>query len=384
MDRIRAALPPPGRLARIALGLGLILVAGVFLHDRFFVAGARQAVMSGAVLTLRAPIEGALRLASTAEAGQVLPAGTVIGEVRNPRVDDARLAELARQRRLAEVELAALGRRQADALGELEAARRRSGSFIAARSEVLAARLREAASAEAAAQARAREAAAVVRRAVSLAASGVQSPAALDAARRNGAVAQAELLAAASRRRGAAAEEAAARAGTIASDPSNDRSVSQQAEDRLRLLLAELAAQREEIAARGAAIRDQEEAEAARLARLREAQLAVPVQARLLRRLAQDGEQLRAGQEVAQLADCGQLEAVAAVEARVFRSLAPGQTTWFRVAGGVWREGRIATLAAEPPAADGTGGRFQVVVRFAPAPDDAVECAAGRLGRLVF
>jgi biotin carboxyl carrier protein len=382
---LRARLPSAGHLFRIAIGLAFVGVGALFLHDRFLATEVRQAVLTGAAVTLRAPIEGVLEMPIGTESGQLLNAGSVLAVVRNPRADTARLADLARQRRLAEAELATLARRHAEAVAAQDAAGRRAEAFVVARNEMLAARLQETDSVEAAAAQRAQETAAALRRAGTLAASGVQAQATLDTARRAAAAAEADLRAAADRRRSMAAERNAALAGVLASDPANDRSASAQAEERMRLLAGDLAAQADEARARLAALISQEEAETARLALLREAVVTVPMQARLIRRLAQPGEQIRPGQDLALLADCAQPEVTGSAEPRVFARLAPGYPVRFRAEGeSHWREGNVVTLHAEPPAADGSGGRFQVVARLAPRVDGMGTCEAGRLGRLVF
>lgn len=382
---MRKHLPSPGRIFRILLGVVFVGVGGVFLHDRFLGTNVRQAVLSGALITLRTPIEGVLTIHPDSAAGLILPTGARLAQVRNPRVDTARLSDLTGQRRIAEAERDTLARRAAGTAQAVTEATRRAEAFSGARRAMLNARALEMEANEAAAASRAQEAGATLRRATTLTAGGVQAQAALDTARRNAAVAEAELRAARDRRRSALAERDAALSGVFASDPANDRSTSAQTEDRLRLLLADLNAQRDEVAARVAALRMQEEAEGARMALLGEAPLTAPVQARVVRWLAQHGEQIRAGQDIVLLADCGQPEVTGGVEPRVLARLTPGDPVRFRAEGeSQWRAGHVTALQAEAPAADGTGGRYQVVARLAPRPDDQLTCDTGRLGRLVF
>lgn len=370
---------------RIALGILFIGIGGVFLQDRFLATEVRQAVLSGALVTLRTPIEGVLAINPDSAAGLILPTGAGLAQVRNPRVDTTRLSDLTRQRQLAEAERDTLTRRAAETAQAVMIATRRAEAFSDARRQMLTARVLEMEANEAAAASRAQEAGATLRRTTTLTASGVQARATLETARRSAVVAEAELRAARDRRRSALAERDAALSGVFASDPANDRSTSAQTEDRLRLLLADLAAQRDELAARVAALRMQEGAEEARMALLREAQLTVPVRARVVRWLAQHGEQMRAGQDIVLLADCGQPEVTGGVEPRVLARLTPGDPVRFRAEGeSQWRAGHVTALHAEAPAADGSGGRYQVVARLAPRPDGQLTCDTGRLGRLVF
>ena len=382
---MRDRLPSPGRILRIVFGVLFISIGGIFLQDRFLATEVRLAVLSGTLITSRTPIEGVLAITPGAAAGLILPAGSRLGEVRNPRVDSTRLSDLSRQRRLAEAERETLTRRAAETAQAVSIATGRAEAFSAARREMLTARVLEMEANEAAAASSAQEAGATLRRTTMLTASGVQARVALDTAHRNAAVADAVLRAAGDRRRSALAERDAALSGVFASDTANDRSTSAQTEDRLRLLVTDLVAQRDEIAARVAALRMQEEAEETRIALLREAHLTIPMQARLVRWLAQPGEQMRAGQDIALLADCGQPEVTGGVEPRVLARLTPGDPVRFRAEGeGLWQAGHVTALHAEAPAADGSGGRYRVVAQLAPRPDGQLTCETGRLGRLVF
>jgi len=373
-----------GRLFRLAVGLALVATAGLLVHDRFFTAEARHAVLDGANVTLRSPIEGVLESLATVAPGTVLAEGAALGIVRNPRLDDARLRDLTRYRREAEAEAAMLERRLAQVRLELAAAVASASAFTAVRGDMLAARLREAESSLAAARARQVEALSALRRAESLAATGTAATITLDAARRAAEVAQAEARASADRRDVAATDHRAVLAGIFASDTANDRSASQIAQERLRLQEAELSAQRDSLLMRAAILATQIDEEAPRFARLREAVLETPTEARLIRRLAQPGEHVGPGQGLLLLADCSQPEVAAAVTARVFRQLRQGQLAVFHPAGGGEpRSGTIIALRVEPAAADGGGGRLEAVVALRPTAGGA-GCESGRLGRLTF
>ncbi len=377
-------LPSAGRVLRLLLGAALVATGAVFLQDRFFALEARQAVLDGAIVTLRSPIEGVVEALHTPPLGEILQAGTALGVVRNDRLDESRLGDLDRLRRIAEAEAAGFSRRLDQARAELSQAAVNAAAYAAARQQMIGARLREAESLHAAAAAREAEAAAALSRAERLAASGVQALTTLEAARRAAAVATADLRAAADQRKALAAEHAAVLAGVLASDTSHDRSASQLSEERLRLLVGEIEARHAEAVTRAAALAEQLARESARHELVREATLTAPAPVRLLRRLAQPGEHVAAGQAVLLLADCAQQEAVALVEPRLFRRLQQGRPVLFHPAGGeAPREGRIAALRAEPAAADGAGGRLEVVVALA-AEESAGACDSGRLGRLTF
>ncbi|MCB4822432.1 HlyD family secretion protein [Roseicella aerolata] len=375
------------RLLRGALGLGLIALAGFFLHDRFYRLEAAHAVMAGAPMVLRAPLGGVLEAPAgpAPRIGDILPAGTPFAILRNPRVDDSRRAELMAQLATAEAERIALDHRAAHAAAELAEADRHAALFQQTRTATLRARLAEVESAALAAEARLQEAEQALRRSQSLHATGNAPAAALDQATRAAAVARAERQAAVERRAVLMAELEAAGQGVFASEAATDRSATQQFRDRLRAAAAELEAQRLEREARLAALRAQLQEEAGRLERLRQAELSLPVAARLLHLAARPGEQVLPGQEVAVLAECGRPEVTAAVEAHVFRGLRLGQAARFRPAGeDAALPGEVAALRAEPGRAEGGLPRFEVLVRLSPESGHAAACESGRLGRLSF
>ncbi|MBY0337731.1 MAG: hypothetical protein K2X11_14030, partial [Acetobacteraceae bacterium] len=205
----------------------------------------------------------------------------------------------------------------------------------------------------------------------------------LEQAQRARDVASAELAALAQRHATLRAEMRAAEAGVFVSDVGTDRSASQQAADRLRLLGAELSAALSEREARVAALRERLEAEGERLARLSGAAVPLPGRARLVSLAAGPGEEVRAGQEIARLADCGRPMAEAEVDERLFRSLAVGMAAEFVPAdGGPALPGRVARLSS-PAGGDPVHGldvtRHRVAVSL-----EAPGCATSGAGRLRF
>ncbi|TCZ56691.1 HlyD family efflux transporter periplasmic adaptor subunit [Roseicella aquatilis] len=380
-------MPSPGRLARTGLGLGLLALAGVFLHDRFFSLETSNAVLEGAPVVLRAPLAGLLEAPPGAapQVGDILPAGAVLARLRDPRLDDSHAASLAAQVATAGAELAALDHRAARLATDLAEADRHAALFRQTRSATLRARLAEADSTVLAATARLHEAGRVLRRSRSLFASGVQPHVAVDQAMRGAEVASAERQAAVERRAVLVAELAAAEQGVFASDAGTDRSATQQLQDRLRATQAELEAQQVERTARLAALRTHLREERERLARLRATVLTLPATARLLRLAARPGEHVQPGQEVALLADCTQPEVTATVAPHVFRALRSGQAARFTPAeGGAAATGTVAALRADPVHAEGGVPRFEVTVRLAPDATRVAACGSGRLGRLSF
>ncbi|MCX7370889.1 MAG: hypothetical protein NTW56_00355 [Alphaproteobacteria bacterium] len=385
--RFRLRMPPTGQMLRIGIGALLVLLAGLFLHDRFGRIEASQAMLHGIAQSLRAPIDGTLTVPGMGlpAIGSILEPAVPYASVINPRAEDRPLREATTQLRMAEAERDALRARIAALTAEMNAAERQAGAFRHARAGTLDARVAEAENALAAADARLREAETALRRGQMLAQAGVVAGAALDQTRRAQQVATSDRQAAANRLAALRTELNAASGGVFASDNANDRSASQQARDRLGLMAAELNQQLAGHEARIAGLADQRRAEEARFAQAREAPLHVGAQARLLRQLAQPGEHVRQGQEIAQFVDCANPVVTAQVDGRVFRSLRLGQPAQFQAAGeSAWQHGNVAALMAPAATAERGTPLFEVIMRLDPHGPAARGCETARLGRLSF
>jgi multidrug resistance efflux pump len=376
-----------GRAVRTVIGLALLSVVGAFISDRFFGLGSRKAVLSGVPITLRAPIDGMLAIEGIVP-GEIRDPGLVFGTVHDERVDDSRMRELAAALRIVEAEVASHQARLLQMNQEGAAALERAESFRRVRIEQLEARIAETDAILRGAQARVREAEATLRRSQTLIASGTASAATYDQVRRAQAVAHEELAAAQQRRAALVTQWQAAEAGVFAADEANnDRSTSQQTQDRIRLSSLELAAALRERQERLDAVRQQFQAEQQRLARLRTVTLNLPTRGRLVQLMAQMGEYVRQGQEIASFVDCSQPLALVEVEERVFQSLSLGMAAVFTPARSADRfEGEVVQLLSPLLAmssAGREGGQYRVVVRLRAQPL-AQRCDIGRMGRVSF
>lgn len=393
-----AAVPPtPGRggsrvwmALRVAAAGAACLVAGAFLYDRFANLGSTRAVLSGTMVTLRAPIEGELDLAHVPLPGDILGgADATFAVIRNIRADTGRLADLRADLGTAGAELRAVQMRLGAAREEAMRAIAAATAFRAARLAQLAARGDEVESGLAAARARLREAEAALRRTAELARAGVGAQAQLDQTQRAHAVAEAEAVALERRRATLQGETRAAGDGVFVSDVGTDRSASQQAADRLRLVVEELQALEVERVARVASLAGRLAEEQRRAAMFAEARVALPSRARLLAMLAARGEQVRPGQDLAYLADCSRPVANVEVDERTFRSLAIGMAAEFLSASGngAAHPGHVAQMAsplrADPAAPAADASRHRVTVALDPE-GLADECASGTVGRVRF
>jgi multidrug resistance efflux pump len=387
IDPARLARIPVGRWIRLGIGLGLVVLGGLFTFDRFVALHTSEAMLSAAPMVLRAQIDGVVSV-NPMLLGGVVDAQSPIGAITDDRADESRVTELQGAARIAEEQLAALHLRLGQLAAQAQETRGHVSSFRTARTEQLAARLREADATAATAQARARETSATLRRTEALYASQTASGAALDQARANAAAAQSDLAAAVQRQAATKAELTAAGAGVFALDAATDRSVSQQRYDQLQTRAGDLASELATAQAKVDGLHNQLAVEQGRLARRQHVELVLPVRARILRISAQDGELVSRGQEIATAVDCSQPMVTADVSEAVFRKLFVGMPGEFRVSGESTRHaGRIVQMVS--PLDDTQGqrpvdaARRRVVLRLEPE-GMASSCQVGRMGQVSF
>jgi multidrug resistance efflux pump len=373
--RLRRALRILGSIAVFGLGIA-------FLLDRYLDLKSSNAALSATTITLRVPVEGELT-SLPLQVGEIAGDGESLATIHNDRVDDRNESELITSLAVAEQESQALDQRQRALNMRMEEAQQHAADFRVARKAQLASQLGAEEAAIAGAQARAQEAGMALHRAQALFASGVESAASLDQARREQGVAQSELAAARRQREVAASVLNAAGSGVFGTDNATDRSTSQQALDQLRTAGDDLQVQRTALSARITGLRDKLEAERSRLAKQRDVVLSARAQVRVLRLLASRGEYLHQGQEIATLADCHQPIVIATVAESVFRSLRLGMAARFTAAGDPeLRTGRIVELAP-PVFGPGSIPSYGVTLRLDTSPADDL-CEVGRIGSVHF
>lgn len=385
-DKQSAKKPfPAGRLLRMGIAALLLVTGGAFVVDRFWSVQSTTALLDATPVTIRAPIDGLLRLEEVTP-GMLLGAGRRLGAIRDELVDRGRQAQLAAAVSVNQQEIDALSQRIEDMRGQMRDAGAHYDNFRSSRVVQLTARLQEAETGIAAAQARQGEAVATLRRAEALANARVGTVAALDQARRGAAVAQADLAAALQRRNATRAEVAAAEGGVFGGDNSTDRSTSQQLQEQLRLQESELRAQLHALRTKLAGARAQLEAENTRLERSSQALLSSSIRARVASLLVQDGEFVRRGEPIAVLMDCRRPRVTAQVDEKVFRGLYLGKWADFVPAqGGERLHGEIVQLVSpldDAPGAPRTN-TYRAVLRL-DAESLGDTCPIGRSGRVVF
>ena len=317
-----------GRYVRYGVAGTLLSVGVAFGADRVVGSHSASAVLTGVQVTMRAPIDGVLTR-PTAQSGDMLEPGIPYATVENDRADNGRVTELTAAIRIAESEIKSLETRIGDAGSLAAEARRHGADFRATRTEQVAAHMREADANLAAAAARLRESDSVLRRDGVLYQQQIIAAATYDQARRAYDVARADVIAMNQKRASVQAELAAVRAGVYASDNASDRSVSQQNELQMRTLGHDLTAQLAERHARLDGLKAQLADARSRLAQVERSALLVPTRARVLQSLAQSGEYVRQGQEVAKLLDCAQPIVTAEVSESVYKSIEIGTSATF-------------------------------------------------------
>src|SRR5690242_14670337 len=90
---IPAQIIPWPRYGKFAIGAALIAIAAATTYQQVFVLVSREAVINARVATIRAPMDGIVRMAS-AMPGRVVQAGASIGDIEDPTADDARVFQL--------------------------------------------------------------------------------------------------------------------------------------------------------------------------------------------------------------------------------------------------------------------------------------------------
>ena len=366
---------------RILFGLGIVGTTIWFANDRFFVVSAQTAVLAGRMITLRASIDGRLDMPLHFP-GYKLSEGAVFATVVNDRANAYALGQLRANIATVEAELASLEHRAGGTGALLRDAVSSAEAFRQTRVDQIAARLAEAESLLRVADARLREATTAATRGQSLVRQGFTTQAAMEVLRRDLDVARETQRALAERRDSLLVEQAGAIAGIFATDNATDRSISQQTMDRLMLTLVEVSAMIAERRTRLPALQREADGEEQRLLLQQEGPIRVPAAGVITRVLAYHGEVVRAGQEIARIAACGEPILTAELDDRSMRRVLVGQKAEFRPAGSPQvLEGEVVHIIPLSLTPGEARTRPQALLRLASQPD---VCETGRMGEVRF
>jgi multidrug resistance efflux pump len=381
-----------GRAVKVLLGLILVATFGFVPLMRLLQPSSVEAVVNARLVTVRAPIEGRLEITGQplASLAAAEPGRTVI-RIENPRVDRARLDDLARELARADDDRPGLERRIERMRGELARLQAQVEEFRQGRIRQLEARIAELDSSIAGSEAQVREADATLARGQTLSKTGSTSLAELERARRDRDVSLALKSAGERRRDGLRVELDAARRGVFIGDSYNDRPQSAQRAEEVAEKLAALEDERAALDLREKRLRTEVESEAERYAARSSVEVPLPT-GRVWEVLAAPGEEVGRGQDLLRVLDCGNALVTATVTESVFNSLSLGQAARFQPSNSTESfDGTVVNLTgiAGPPGNLAIGPSalakepYRVTVAV-PGLGRDTGCGVGRTGRVLF
>jgi multidrug resistance efflux pump len=391
--KTKPAASTPRRVAKTLLGLALVAAVGYEPLQRMAQTTSVEAIVNARVITLRSPIEGEVQAGAVGrEAGAALAPGDLLFRVVDKRADRSQVDELSRQLEQARDERPRLAARLESARALLADLSDQARAFGAARIRQLEARHDALTADAAAAHARALDAVATLERANRLVAQGAGTTVQASLANRDADVAAQNEIAA----RGLIVvndvELEAARRNVFVSDSYNDRPTSAQRADDLRQQIVDFEQALDESDRRVARLAQDLADEQARYAQLSAADVVAPARGSVWETLTAPGEQVRRGQELMRVLDCGGALVTATVGESVYDRLRVGSPAHFqpRDGGGDLAASVVsltgasttpANFAIEPSAM--ARGAYHVTVSV-PGLIGGQNCDVGRTGRVVF
>jgi multidrug resistance efflux pump len=382
------------RILKVAAGLAIVAVFGWLPLKAIWQTSSVEAVVNARIVTLRSPIDGTVsarpgRSAQLSAVGE----GDAILRVVNARGDRSRLDDLRRQMSRLDNERPSLATKLAAAEAAQQDLARQAGQFRDGRILQLEARIAEIQSAIEAASARREEATAAVERASSLIRSGSVSTVELARLTREQAIAQQTEIGARRRLDAAKVELTAAKNGTYLGDSYNDRPSSAQREEEMRQRVSDLRADLAHADAEIGWLTHEIAVEQLHYANRSEADIRAPVAGRIWEMMTSPGEDVRAGQPLLKLLDCGGAVVTANVTESVYNRLRLGEDASFEPNDGspeirgevvnlTGASGAPANLAINPDALNREP--YRVTVSMPSIDTTAKDCAVGRTGRVVF
>jgi multidrug resistance efflux pump len=378
------------RGVKSALGLLVVIIAGVGPVQRLLEFSSIEAVVNARLISLRAPIDGRIE-DFTSTIGATVQRGRLMLHISNSRADRGRLDELQRQIEQTEGERPALIKRLARLREIYEQVTSQARAFQAGRIRELEERVLDLKAQVSATEASESEAASTLARTRTLAASGYQTNVAVERAERDAKVASHTQKSLNHRLFASEVELEAARRGEYVGDSYNDRPSSLQHADEISIRLAEAEADLSSRDERLARLRAALDAETARYSEMSNAVLLSPINGQVWEVLVAPGEEVRKGQDLMRLLDCSGAIVTVTVRESLFNQLRIGDQAQFRFAGQSGRyNGTIVRMSgiASPPdnlaiqPSGITHGGYRIAVSV---PELAsAQCGIGRTGTVVF
>jgi len=379
------------RALKSALGLGVIIIAGVGPVQRLLEFSSVEAVVNARLVSLRAPIDGRIEdFAPTI--GAVTPRGRHMLHISNSRADRTRLDDLQRLVDQTEGERPAIAKRLTRLKELYEQVSQQSRAFQAGRIRELEERMMDLKAQASATEASEFEAASTLARTKTLAATGYQTAVAVERAERDAKVAAQNQKSLNHRLFASVVELEAARRGEYVGDSYNDRPSSLQHADDLSVRIAEAEAELSSRDQRLIGLHAALDAEAARYSELSNAVMSSPIDAQVWEVMVSPGEEVRKGQDLLRLLDCSGALVTVTVRESVFNQLRIGDNAQFHFSGQSDRySGTIVRMSgsAAPPdnlAIQPTGlssGGYRIAVSV-PDLASSGQCGVGRTGTVVF
>ena len=384
--------PAGSRWLKTVAGIAIVALVGWMPMQRLFQVSSVEAVINAPVVTVRAPIEGAVDNAFGAlKVGETIAPGAPLVTVTNARADARGVLEAEDAVGRLRAERSAISARIYDLEQNRAVVASRVEGYRQDRIRRVEAQLREADARIASAEAVRDRAVATEKRLADLSTKGVGSMVATDDASSAVAVAEAAVREAEARRATLAVEAEALAAGRFLGDDYNDEPRSAQRLDEIDESVSALKAEGFRLDAQLlTAVANAERAQAS-LQLAETASMPAPVSGRIWEILTAPGEQVAAGQHLVSVLDCSKLVVTAAVSEAVYNTLSVGQSATFTFReGGRALAGHVSQLSgmASAPSTFAIlpSSLTKEAYRVAVTVDGSQlqNCPVGRTGRVVF
>jgi multidrug resistance efflux pump len=375
------------------LALALAIAIGWIPIQRLLATTSAEATVNARVINLRAPIDGRVQIvAPTLAVGSAVEPGEKLLKIANARADRGRLDDLRRTVSALTSESVALTTRL-DQLRTLQTdLRAQRDAFQEGRIRQLEAKAAELQVQITSAEAQHDDAEEALERSKKLNATGSQTIATLLHAERDYKVSKLAIDAARLRLQGNQIELDAARKGLFVGDSYNDLPRSAQRLDEISQQIVEASSQLDERKSRLAYLKTELDAETKLFEAHSSASVDATVHGRVWEVLTANGEEVRVGQELLRVLDCGGAVVTATVSEGVFNKLYVGQTAHFHLRGESQEyAGTVASLTGLAAA----GSNFAIeqtaltrepyhVTIAVPGLAERAECSVGRTGQVTF
>jgi multidrug resistance efflux pump len=379
------------RLAKIALGIGLVVAFGWAPLRAMLATTSVEAIVNARIETIRAPIEGIVQAPAEKNANWSSTAAPPKLTISNPYADRSRLDELRRDLNTLESQEETLGRQSQLTQTALDTISIQAEKYRAGRLKLIDARLARQTAELQATSAKTSQTTASKRRSDHLQQTGFISGADSDRVQYEWNAATSAETAAQKRLEETKVEHDAVADGVFIGDSYNDAPSSIQRETELKMKKGELDAQLAGVRTQIKHINEQISEEEARYRLRSEATVALPSIGRVWEMLVGPGEFVNKGQDLLRVLDCSHPIVSANVDERVYNRLEVGSPAMFRpLQDGKTYHGTVINLTG----AAGAPANFAIApinLRKSPfyvtiAMDDmgAAGCSIGRTGTVSF